>query len=681
MIEEVYARENLERAWLWLKSNSDRMFKQHFRNSYRNYETIKDTFLNTIALELEQNTYTPSPACKIFFPKPSGILRPYSLLTVKDQLVYQAFANVIAERLLPLTKPRYDKKIFGNQYAGKNSTWFYRKWSRCYSRYNKAAQKAFESGKLYSASFDLTACYDTIDHGVLSHFLSELGCSIDFNRRLCSYLSVWTATDHEDLIYQHHGIPQGPLSSGILSEVILKAFDDERLIDGVSYFRYVDDIRLFSDSELQLRSELVRLDTVSKKIGLFPQSGKIGIHKIKNIEDELQSLSHPGTIGPQKIISQAEINKKITQATLGYEIKNISVLKYYSAVSTRNKFLVDRLWVLYEKYPHIYETLCKVLKKDKQLPNGSYVKILRELNKKNPYDAIYAEFISVLYEVDLTPYQEREVSRLVKEKFYGAGKELLRGETILSCEVCKILLKLGSLTDRQVNFISTAPKWQTRIAISEELAKNTNPSLDSYLARMTSDAVGDVSLAGCSGVIIKRIETPANLTNFASDYLQVFGRNAVGANVCHINTKLCSMLGVDSEEYVTDWRNLLDNEYTNGLEEIVSCSSSLSTNVRLWIVELDNFNEVIMRKFTERDGNIGQIDRDYGRIFADNSPFQNRYPTLHDTARAIHNRRSTSVHTYSAGKRRNKPFKHNEVSGYMELQKTFIREVVRLLNQ
>lgn len=680
MIEEVYSRENLDRAWLWLKSNPDRMFKQHFRDSYRNFEAIREDLISSVALELEHNTYTPSPACKIFFPKPSGILRPYSLLTVKDQLVYQAFANVIAERLLPITRPRYDKKIFGNQYAGVQSTWFYKRWSKCFARYNKAAQQAFEDGKIFSASFDLTACYDTIDHGVLSHFLAEIGCSVEFNRRVCSYLSLWTATHHEDPIYQHHGIPQGPLSSGILSEVILKAFDDERLIDGVSYFRYVDDIKLFSASETKLRSELVRLDTVSKKIGLFPQSSKIGIHKIKNMDEELQSLSHPGSLGRQNFITQNMVNKKIITATHGLEIKNISLLRYYTAVSAPNKFLIDRLWVLYGKYPHIYEILCKVLKKCETLPKESYVKILQELNKKNPYDAIYAEFISVMYETQLTNNQIREVSRLVKDKFYGTGRGLLNGETILSCAVCKILIKFNALTDRQINFIVGAPKWQTRIAITEELGKRGDDVLDTYLTRLAGDPNDDVSLVACSGIIKKHLQSPVNVRPFAGNYMQVFGRNIVADDVCYVQNKIFEILRVNNSEYQTDWNDLLAEEYLTGVEEIVRCSTSLSTNVRFWITELDNFNEIVMRKFAVRDGTIGEIGANYGRIFAEGSLFQNTYPVLHDAARAIHDRRSTSVHTYGAQRQRNKPFKHAEVSAYVELEKAFVREIVRLLN-
>lgn len=680
MIERVYSTENLEKAWLWIKSNPDQMYKRYFRSSYKNFETIRDQFIEETRRELEQNTYYPNPANKIFFPKPSGILRPYSLLTVKDQLVYQAFANIVAEQIYPHVRARYNKKTFGHQYAGPDSTWFYKKWSTGYGKFNKATKKSYEKGKVYSASFDLTACYDSIDHGVLSHYLSSIACSDEFSERLCSYLSVWTATDHREPIYQHHGIPQGPLSSGILSESVLKAFDDERLINGVSYFRYVDDIKLFSDSETQLRAELVRLDTISKKIGLFPQSSKIGIHKIKNIEDELQSLSHPGRFKVEfNQTPQSEITKKIVSATAKYELRNVSALKYYTALTSPNKQIVERLWRLYGAYPHVYEILCKVLIKCNVLPNDSYRKILKELNKKNPYDAVYAEFINVLYLSSLTETQQREVSKTVKERFYGNGSNLLRGETVLSCNVCKLLIKLNSFTDRQIIFISNAPKWQTRAVVAEELSKNANIPAD-LIASLTNDQIADVSLHASSAIILKRIGTPERTNVLASNYLHMFGRNIDINETCHISLRLNRMLDLDHNQNIIDWRVLLQNEYQDALEEIVRCSTSITTNVRLWIIELDSFNEIILRKFVDLDGAIGAIGTNYGRIFGQGSAFQTKYQQLHDTAERIHSRRHTSAHPYNTNRQRNIPFRYDELAEYVELQRTILIELHNAIN-
>ena len=231
------------------------------------------TLLADLGKRLKRGTYQPSHACKVFYPKRSGILRPYTLLTVEDQIVYQALVNIVAEQLFPHVKARYLTETFGHLYAGKSSVWFYRKWSDGYVAFNKAARLAFDSGLTFTASFDLTAYYDSLDHGVLRHFLSVIGCDQGLCSALAEYLSLWTATERR--VYHNHGIPQGPLGSGLLSEVVLQHFDsnygDPKR---VRYLRYVDDIRLFAATPRELRVMIVNLDLLSKDVGLFPQSSK-----------------------------------------------------------------------------------------------------------------------------------------------------------------------------------------------------------------------------------------------------------------------------------------------------------------------------------------------------------------------------------------------------------------------
>ena len=228
---------------------------------------------------LKRGVYQPTNACKVFLPKPSGLLRPITLLTVEDQVVFQAMVNVVAVRLHPKVKARYNREVFGHLLAARPSVWFYQKWKSSYARFNWAARRAFADGFVYSAKFDLTAFYDSLDHGVLSHFLKDLRCDEDFLQLLINCLNTWTST--QGSIYHNHGIPQGPISSGLLSEVVLQHFDqNHRVPTTVRYFRYVDDIRLFATNLPDLRRVVTWLDLLSKEVGLFPQSGKIDIHKV-----------------------------------------------------------------------------------------------------------------------------------------------------------------------------------------------------------------------------------------------------------------------------------------------------------------------------------------------------------------------------------------------------------------
>jgi len=236
--------DNLRLAWRWIRSNPDRVYKSYCGDLYLRFALDDEGNLNRLSEKLRKGTYRPSHACKLLFPKQSGIFRPYSILSVEDQIVYQAMVNVVAEHLAPSARQHYLKTNFGHMYAGVHSVWFYRKWSAGYSAFNKAARTAFGSGKHFNASFDLTACYDSLDHGVLTYFLKRIGLKPVFTEPLMALLSVWTATQSH--IYQNHGIPQGPISSGLLSEAVLSAFDNLKKSPDVEMLRYVDDIKLFA---------------------------------------------------------------------------------------------------------------------------------------------------------------------------------------------------------------------------------------------------------------------------------------------------------------------------------------------------------------------------------------------------------------------------------------------------
>jgi hypothetical protein len=137
-IRLAFKADNLERAWAWTKTNSEAMFKNYFRHIYRGYSISATENLADLRRRLTQGTYKPSHAMKLYLPKQSGILRPYSRLCVEDQIVYQAMVNIVAEKLRPRVIRRYYKSVFGHLYAGKRSLFFYRKWQTGYRKFSDA---------------------------------------------------------------------------------------------------------------------------------------------------------------------------------------------------------------------------------------------------------------------------------------------------------------------------------------------------------------------------------------------------------------------------------------------------------------------------------------------------------------------------------------------------------------
>lgn len=392
-LKEAYALDNLHRAWRWLNTSPDPLYKGYFREIYRAYAISVDANLKSLRSRLLSGAFLPTHAIKVYLPKKSGLQRPLSLLAIEDQIVYQALVNVVAERLYPRVKKRYEFVIFGNLYAGQRSKSFYKDWRKTFSKFNDIIVGTYQKGFAYTASFDLTACYDSIDHSVLSHFLEDLSLSHEFIAELCRYLKHWTAARTEKRIYQGHGIPQGPLASGLLSEVVLKYFDENRTEKPKSwrYYRYVDDMRFFAKNERDLRQALVEMDLLSKQIGLFPQSTKISIHRVTNINDEIKSVSNPPEpISYKPAADQAKVQARLKELSSRYKVDNETRFKYVLGAAKPSAALGCRLVRVLSHRPHLYVSVFNYFSRFDKLPEKLSRDLLSLLKSYNLYHAFTA---------------------------------------------------------------------------------------------------------------------------------------------------------------------------------------------------------------------------------------------------------------------------------------------------
>ena len=296
-------------AWRWVKSNAEANFKAYCRERYSVFEMGSSALLHDLGEQLAAGRYVPEGPEKIFVRKPAGMLRPLTVLTVRDQIVYQALAIPIAEALHLKVSARYGETTFGHLYNGsRKNGCFYSDWRKGYRAYNMASRSAHQQGYRYLVTFDLTACYDSIDHTLLLDEIQDLGADERFRALLRECLRCWTqvpARDSRKAPRRHgHGIPQGPLPSGIMSEVVLQHFDDafvtrngKRRFPDVRFLRYVDDIRIFGRSYEAVDEALRTLDRTCKELGLFPQKAKQ--HQLESeidaakLEQLLKSISNP----------------------------------------------------------------------------------------------------------------------------------------------------------------------------------------------------------------------------------------------------------------------------------------------------------------------------------------------------------------------------------------------------
>jgi hypothetical protein len=186
-LARAFEKSNLKRAWRWISASPDQLYRDFCAPAYADFSLHADDLLDEIRAQLVSGTYEPSSARKVHLPKQDRTARTYTILPARDQVVYQAFVNVVADCFAPVAKPEYLTRSFGHLYAGRTSRTFYRDWRICRRAYVGQARIAVASGLEYTATFDVTACYDTISHSVIKHLLSDMGFERDFCDFFCEH--------------------------------------------------------------------------------------------------------------------------------------------------------------------------------------------------------------------------------------------------------------------------------------------------------------------------------------------------------------------------------------------------------------------------------------------------------------------------------------------------------------
>lgn len=632
--------DNLELAWQWIRSNPDRMYKSHFRELYSAYATADGALLKHLKNRLDRNIFEPSDACKLFLPKPSGILRPYTLLGIEDQIVYQAMANVVAERLYPRVRSKYNRQVFGHQYAGASSLWFYRRWTDGYKAFNKAAETVFASGYVWTASFDLTAFYDSIDHNVLRHMLKEIGLDHDFCVELTRLLNKWTATTTQ--IYHDHGIPQGPLSSGLISEAVLKHFDDNfRTRFDVKYFRYVDDIRLFAKSEHHLRHALVSLDRLSKDVGLFPQSGKIDIHQVVNIQEELKSVSSPvETVLTGPVPDQAGIRRRLAELAPrknDYRVTHSTRFKFLLAKADPSLRVLDRLWRVFERAPHFYPQVSAYLQKFPSLTDKHGDQLLRHIQTQELYPAIRASLVTAA---------DDRLSATRAKRLRSSLKKLWAPRTStpeLTAALWKALHRMSHLTESQADYAlekSRTPWLRARLHFGMPWFEIATQRRERLLNASMRSKDADVALAAAwlAALLDCKIRKPIrDIHALAKIVLRENGKlRRADTNVCGIQLAFLEMTGVDVP---VNWRKFFGKNYRHAESKIVACKGYFKTNPTAWVSMLDVFNDLLVDDLFKRDGSMGvRTLGKFGDVIGRRA-FKSKFPNTHTLVDEVHKKR------------------------------------------
>ena len=167
MFEQLISKRNLLLAWRRITTSGNYQYKRFYRNLYSIYEVALEENIDYLYHRLKANTFTPHPSIRTYLPKPSGLQRPIILLFLEDQIVLQAFANLLVEKLREKRLSVEKKAVFSNYLNTPGNIFFVKPWRYSYREYREVLIKQFTLGFRWVAHFDLAAFYDNISHELL----------------------------------------------------------------------------------------------------------------------------------------------------------------------------------------------------------------------------------------------------------------------------------------------------------------------------------------------------------------------------------------------------------------------------------------------------------------------------------------------------------------------------------
>ena len=108
--------------------------------------------------------------------------------------------------------------------------------------------------------------------------LNKFGVEPEILDLLGDCLNIYSGT--KESVTPGVGIPQGPAASFFYANVFLTDLDYEISQRGYTYYRYMDDIRIYEESEEELTEALVMIDNFLKGRALSLNTKKTSIEEL-----------------------------------------------------------------------------------------------------------------------------------------------------------------------------------------------------------------------------------------------------------------------------------------------------------------------------------------------------------------------------------------------------------------
>lgn len=203
----------------------------------------------------------------------------YSLETdFYDRFIYQA----ICSYLMPYYDPLLSARVLGHRYNKKRSSerYLFKNRINLWQTFEGVTKTALRNGEALLAT-DLINYYENISVDLVRKSFEGMLGKISASgpekvlirnaiQTLCELLVRWGYSGT-------HGLPQNRDASSFIANVVLNSVDQEMVLAGYDYYRYVDDIRIICASQRLARKALTDLVGRLRNVGMNINSSKTKI--------------------------------------------------------------------------------------------------------------------------------------------------------------------------------------------------------------------------------------------------------------------------------------------------------------------------------------------------------------------------------------------------------------------
>lgn len=271
---------------------SDFILSPHFDLIYqRNGERLIDQTTSA----LKSGRYNPRLPITMSVLKGPILTRPGSILEPADRLVYQA----LVENAVPSIEGQMDRgRTFSHIPSADHQSLFEPSHVTWQAFQTKVAELCDTNPYILRA--DVANYFETIPQHPLINLLTASGVSSEVVKLLEEMLLAFRQRNS-------FGIVQGVYPSDVLGNFYLSDFDGDCALREIPSARYVDDIFVGFNTEVEARRSLLRIIERLRQNGLYLNPSKTDIRPSDHILDQEQEIDQLFDKAREEIYDEAEL--------------------------------------------------------------------------------------------------------------------------------------------------------------------------------------------------------------------------------------------------------------------------------------------------------------------------------------------------------------------------------------